>query len=256
MIYNLHNDNERNPMPNWVFNTLTIQGNKSEVDYIKNRLNAPFTMEHKSWNPKTHTLELATSTYSNPVFSFWNITRPEDLEAYNTTPEHTPGETISKMFSGNDWYSWNVRNWGTKWDVAVGDSNEYPDTVLVEHKSEGEDQWLVYKFDTAWSPPVSALESLSELVPNCVVTLDWQEEQGFGGQIEFVRGDITAESDYESRCYDCDAIDTMEYCENDCGQICSKCNNLGEADLDCVAECQDHKIYLETNVPDYRKADL
>jgi len=243
-------------MPNWVFNTLTIQGNKSEVDYIKDKLNEPFTRQYDNWNMETQKMEIQETTYSNPVFSFWNIVRPTDLESYVKQPEHSTGQTISEIFSGNDWYSWNVRNWGTKWDVAVSDNNKYTDTVLVEHKSEGEDQWLVYKFDTAWSPPVSALESLSELVPNCVVTLDWQEEQGFGGQIEFIRGDVTAESDYESRCYDCDAIDTMEYCENDCGQICSKCNNLGEADLDCVAECQDHKIYLETNVPDYRKADL
>jgi len=31
-------------MPNWCYNTLTIQGPKSEVDYIKDRLNAPFTL--------------------------------------------------------------------------------------------------------------------------------------------------------------------------------------------------------------------
>ncbi len=28
-------------MPNWVYNTLTIQGPKEEIDYIKDRLN-PF----------------------------------------------------------------------------------------------------------------------------------------------------------------------------------------------------------------------
>jgi hypothetical protein len=27
-------------MPNWCYNTLTIQGPKSEVDYIKDRLNS------------------------------------------------------------------------------------------------------------------------------------------------------------------------------------------------------------------------
>ena len=51
---------------------------------------------------------------------------------------------------------------------------------------------------------------------------------------------------------DCDSLDTLEYCDNDCGQICSECNYMGEADLDQVAECEDHKIYLD-NVPEYRK---
>jgi hypothetical protein len=48
----------------------------------------------------------------------------------------------------------------------------------------------------------------------------------------------------------------LEFCE-DCGnEVCSSCNWLGEADLDAVAECQTHKIYLDTDkVPDYRKAE-
>jgi hypothetical protein len=45
----------------------------------------------------------------------------------------------------------------------------------------------------------------------------------------------------------------MEYCDNDCGEICGNCHWLGEADLEAVAECEDHKVYLETKVPEYRK---
>jgi hypothetical protein len=123
----------------------------------------------------------------------------------------------------------------------------------MEHVSIGEDQWLVYRFETAWSPPVPALIKLSSMVPNCVVTLSWQEEQGFGGEVEFVNGEITANSEYESKCMDCDAEDTMEYCENDCGNVCSKCNYLGEADLEEVAQCDEHKVFLDKeHVPNYR----
>jgi len=35
-----------NEMPNWVYNTLTIQGPKEEIDYIKDRLNRPTTFIH------------------------------------------------------------------------------------------------------------------------------------------------------------------------------------------------------------------
>ena len=50
-----------------------------------------------------------------------------------------------------NWYNWNNREWGVKWDVAVSDDDKYPNTELLEYKSEGEDNWLVYKYETAWS---------------------------------------------------------------------------------------------------------
>ena len=36
-------------MPNWCYNTLTIQGPKSEVDMIKDRLNKPFTLAQETF---------------------------------------------------------------------------------------------------------------------------------------------------------------------------------------------------------------
>jgi len=243
-------------VPNWVYNTVTIQGPKEQVDYAKARLNTPFTRDHENWDMKTQSMKTETVTFSNPVFSFWNIHRPTDLEAYSKQADHAQQKKELEsgiLFQGNDWYSFNCREWGTKWDVAVADGTSYCDTYLVEHMSKGEDQWLVYRFDTAWSPPVPALAKLSNMVPNCVITLSWEEEQGFGGEIEFVRGEITADSEYESKCRDCDAEDCVEYCDNDCGQICSSCNYLGEADLDCVAECDEHKVFLDKeHLPNYR----
>ena len=73
--------------------------------------------------------------------------------------------------------------------------------------------------------------------------------------MEFLRGEVISESEYDSICRDCDAKDQMEYCDNECGAICGNCNWLGEADLDAVAECEEHKVYLETKVPEYRKVE-
>jgi hypothetical protein len=233
-------------MPNWVFNTLTIQGPKEQVDNIKSTLNTPFTREHENWSIEKQAMVSETYTYSNPVFAFWNIIRPTDLVEYAKQPAHD-------LANGNDWYSWNYRNWGTKWDVAVSDTRAYDSTELLEHRSRDNDNWLVYRFDTAWSPPIPALIKLSSMVPNCVVTLSWQEEQGFGGEVEFVNGEITANSEYESRCMDCDKYDTLEWCEEECGNICSSCNYLGEANLDQVAECDTHKVFLDKeHLPNYR----
>ena len=244
-------------MPNWVYNTLTIQGPKEQVDYIKKRLNTPYQKKFDNWNMQTKQMEITEYLFPNPVFSFHNIyNHIEDGvtdEQYLQQPDHSLPLQEALLFKGNHWYDWNVRNWGTKWDVAVSWDDEYPDTELLEHESKDEDQWLVYKFNTAWSPPVPAMEKLSALVPNCVLTLEFEEETGWGGEYEFVKGEMTAESNYDSKCRECDSEDTMEYCDNDCGEICSSCHYMGEADLEIAKDCQTHKVYLTPEfVPDYR----
>ena len=253
-------------MPNWVYNTLTIQGPKNEIDSIKDKLNQPFKVLHDSWNMKTNTMEVSESIYSAPVFAFWNIHSPlEDgitMEEYVQQPSRLGTDTsapdwfakeVAHAKTQKDWYNWNTSKWGTKWDVAVSDGDEYPDTELLEYKSEGDDNWLVYKYNTAWSPAVTILTKLSNLVPNCLLTLEFEEETGWGGEYEIVRGEVKENLEYDSMCRDCDATDTMEYCENDCGEICSSCNWLGEANLEDVVKCQTHKVYFENNVPEHRK---
>ena len=259
-------------MPNWVYNTLTIQGPKSEVDMIKDRLNAPFTLAQETFGMgDISTMGFPTKieqvTYSNPVFSFNNIhsykddgitdeeyaCQPNrgDMDIQNDPDWFRKSVEIAKV--SKDWYSWNTTNWGTKWDVAVRDGDEYPNTELLEEKSEGDDNWVVYKYETAWSPAVTILTKLSNLVPNSLLTLEFEEETGWGGEYEIVRGDVKELVEYDNQCRDCDSYNTLDYCESDCGEICSSCNWLGEADLEAVKECQTHKIYLETNVPEYRK---
>ena len=124
--------NERNEMPNWVYNTLTIQGPKDQVDSIKERLNQPFTVLHDSWNMETNKMEISESKYSNPVFAFWNIHSPlEDgitMEEYVQQPNRLGIDTNSPDWfakevehakTQKDWYNWNTTNWGTKWDNKV-----------------------------------------------------------------------------------------------------------------------------------------
>ena len=67
-------------MPNWCYNTLTIQGPKEEIDYIKDRLNRPFTLAQETYGMgDISTMGFPTKieqvTYSNPVFAFFNFGR-------------------------------------------------------------------------------------------------------------------------------------------------------------------------------------
>jgi len=52
-----------------------------------------------------------------------------------------------------DWWNWRVANWGTKWDVGGKDA-------LFVRDSDTE---IRFGFDSAWSPPVEALQSRDDI---------------------------------------------------------------------------------------------
>jgi hypothetical protein len=246
----IYSSQERKIMPNWVYNSLSIEGSAEDISSIKTQLNKPFQRQHDQWNMETKQMELTDTIYTNPVFAFWNIIAPTDLETYQLQKDPNHDDSIID-FKGDNWYDWNVRNWGTKWDVGVYDEKEYAETELMEES----DTSLAYRFNTAWSPPIPAIETLSMQYPECEIALSYEEETGWGGEYIFINGQGTEIESYDNKCRDCDEINTLDYCENDCGEICSECNYMGEADLECVAECDTHKIYLD-NVPEYRKVEL
>ena len=203
-------------MPNWVFNHLAIQGEKSDIDEVKTQLNSPFTTNYPTYNTETKAYEPSTKTYSNPVFSFWNIIRPTDLDTYYL--QEDPNADKSKIWSGDNWYDWNIRNWGTKWDVAQGDYDDWRDTTLDES-----DGVVRYRFDTAWSPPCEAIEKLSAQYPQLTFRLSFEEEQGWGGEIHYTNGEGKVIEEYDEKCHECDETNNMDYCE-ECGcNVCLSC---------------------------------
>jgi hypothetical protein len=50
---------------------------------------------------------------------------------------------------GDNWYEWNVANWGTKWDVDV-------------FVTEDTDESVTLSFDSAWAPPIEFFRHLTE----------------------------------------------------------------------------------------------
>ena len=48
-----------------------------------------------------------------------------------------------------NWYNWNTKNWGTKWDVGNAEFCWNDDDMCV---------WI--SFETAWSPPIGVYEAL------------------------------------------------------------------------------------------------
>jgi hypothetical protein len=237
-------------MPNWVYNGLTIEGNPDLVKDLMKQMNKPFVMLHDSWNSETGKAEVKQSTYPNPVFAFYNIYNHRqagisDKDYLAQPPRDMPIEEQIE-FKTNDWYSFNVREWGTKWDVAVHENDKHPDTYM-EDSVNGENHVVYYNFNTAWSPPFPAMEKLSAQYPSLLFTLSYEEETGWGGECEFLRGEMISKSEYENKCRDCDSEDTLEYCDTCAIDVCSECKDFNEANMEDVAECEEHREFANFN---------
>lgn len=206
-------------MPNWVYNTLSIEGSKEDVAKVKAQLNKPFQKEE--------------AVYSNPVIAFWNIVAPpaDKLDEYFGTHGYADGKE-----QGNteyNWYNFNVREWGTKWDIGVGDGESFSDTEL-QNESETH---LSYRFNTAWSPPLPVIEQLSLQYPKLEITLEYEEEQGWGGEILWTEEGSTVINEYDIPDSHKDFVDRDQI--HNC-----RCQNEVEEDY-WYDDCPDKKKVIE-----------
>ena len=135
-------------MPNWVSNGLTIKGTKSELTEFAEILK--------------HT---DTDNGHDKVISFGSTVPIPESEL-------------------EEWYNWNIQNWGTKWDT-----HEEECGGINEHK-DGKEVYFVlsYGFDTAWSCPTNWIAKTSKDYPSLTFNNVWTEEQGFRGVARFKAG--------------------------------------------------------------------
>lgn len=211
-------------MPNWVFNGLTIEGNPEQVEKLVEQMNTPFVDYIQANGDLAYSVK--EIKYVNPIFSFRNIIAPTDLEAYKQQPKF---DENLLAFQGNDWYNFNNREWGTKWDVAVSEESTTPQTYIEGPVVNGDNKVVYYNFDTAWAPPLPAIQKLSAQYPNLLMTLHYREEGGWGGECEYLRGVQITHSEYDNQCEECDYeysdeeyADMMDNCEN-CYGVCPRC---------------------------------
>ena len=122
-------------MPNWCSNTLSILAENSEA-------------EHQLLDFKTK----AVLVYEE---KHWTGDEKTMLSLGQLYPE-------PEYENEGDWYDWRIHHWGTKWDVHAQlhcDSKEY----------------LVYDFDSAWSPPIEWLKVIAKKYPLLKFTLKYDE---------------------------------------------------------------------------------
>lgn len=124
-------------------------------------------------------------------------------------PEHpwTPGiPGTGKVVQGSGaWYEWRCDHWGTKWDASFGGPfmalGNTPMDLEASVASQGATLTptvVIFKFDTAWSPPVPFVEAASAAYPDLEFEIQFGEVGGdFAGRITFVAGVTTEEVDLD-----------------------------------------------------------
>jgi len=167
-------------MPNWCSNSLKLVATNEE--------------SKKKLSDIVQELTRAVATKTNPAVFEIILPVPEDLKITagflgKGTPEQAKLEALQadnlKNYGHQDWHSFCVGEWGTKWDMSISDSPEV---------FELEGDTLTIYFDTAWSPPEGiyhALEAIGFKVEATYI------EQGVGF-IGYYRDGVDVCEDMES----------------------------------------------------------
>jgi hypothetical protein len=119
-------------MPNWCANVVVVShADKSKLDEFR---------------------QVAMDNQTKVSAGFMNVLVPEPADV------------------GDNWYEWNVSNWGTKWDVDV-------------YVTEDTDASVTITFDSAWAPPVRFYDYLTEQGYN-IKAYYYESGMGFAGIYE------------------------------------------------------------------------
>lgn len=198
-------------MTDWVTNGLYIEGSPEDVALVKSQLGKGFERRVPGKSNDRNEVEIiGVRKYSNPVFAFWNISNPlnQDLDAKNSQPN---SRAKSYEFD-QDWYQ---EAWGTAWDVAIADGEEFPTTILnVESEAK-----LAYQFDTAWNPCVEVIRTLAMKNSGIEIVYDYELSSGEGASIAFQGAQSKLIEEYNWKCPECDFPEKEEpqpTCQN-CG---------------------------------------
>ena len=136
-------------MPNWCSNSISIQGGSNTIKNLWEEANKEGSGLLNAMKPMPKELEGTTSP------------TPQEGQAGYKGPQPT--------VDGHDnWYSWRVDNWGTKWDIDPKEGLQFTDNGDGTAEISG---W----FESAWAPPIQAYNTFLDDMDGCSLTADYHE---------------------------------------------------------------------------------
>lgn len=139
-------------MPNWCENTLKVKGKRKDLDDFQNKIRITDFLQSL-------------------------IPMPNELENTQSPRRGKPNLNLIAKFGTDNWYDWKIKHWGIKWDIQLG---------LMTNSS----RQIKYWFESAWAPPITAIENVSKIFPNLKFVLEYYEP-GMG-----IRGKATSQNGY------------------------------------------------------------
>jgi hypothetical protein len=149
-------------MPNWESNNVTVIGAPEDIRLF---IEMAFVEPGETFPDSD-----ATNDQDFPVLDFnLIVTPPANIEKGGCSGKHEEGVVC--------WYTWNIENWGTKWNAG---SHSHYELRWFDDGSEGDGTYgrLDLRFETAWSQPVPIFERIEQRW-NVKVHAVTQDEGGF-----------------------------------------------------------------------------
>lgn len=140
-------------MPNYVKNNVRFTGTKKQIIEFFNK----YFKEKKDnqFDDYTH------------FFDFNNVIKtPDDIFQGNL------GSEEREKYGDKNWYDWNLKNWGTKWNSC---ENQYDDIEVLSDKPDAILQYD-FSFQTAWSTPEPVITKLMLDNPELLIEVDYADE--------------------------------------------------------------------------------
>ena len=184
-------------MPNWVMNELTcIFETSEEFQSFKNKVDEKNF--YNSFLPMPEILVDTQSPHIAPGDFINGVNKSKGtkfltIEGVTFSDDKWDAERAKQIIKNikafeqtgyHNWYSWNLNNWGVKWD-AVRPTAKY-DLLTI-----------TFSFDSPWGCPEQFVRELSKLYPNA--------------NFEMVSGSIENDCHYEFTCEDGKFEETCSY---------------------------------------------
>jgi len=183
-------------IPNWCSNTLEVSGPVVHLlafknyAHAKNRYGQEKVLCEDRFIPypqKISVLDAVAHAWVELSNKFAKENGAENFNKLNnakrTEFKEKYGDEPTDGFNQGG-YGWASDKWGTKWGFCEVD--------LARESLEGDDGFLTYTFDSAWSPPIPLVKKMGSLFPKLMFELEYSEPgMAFKGDYVVHRGKIT-----------------------------------------------------------------